>query len=1580
MRHFPVFMKSALAAVCAFSVSIAAAQYQRVPAPAQVADPFAKGAKFAEENLLNFPESSPLEGDLSAVQTEKGLNKKVRQRPANQFRSADMPKGNLYVMCSRYMGQSDFGQSYYGKLDPNTGKTTPIYRGSVYCNSDEFGIMSGVIRNQILYIPELHYTADDMVMGTAHIRWKRVDLNTGAVLSDWMYDLEGAGGKMFLYSATYVENEDKIYGLSLDVATGAGGTLVSIDCSQPEWTPTVIGQLGSSDLEYMVNIVYNPVDDKLYGFVSNGTFCEIGYDSTGKPVAISVAQYDDWDEYYCYLPAKYSAGICYSPYDHAFIYHLNNPNSGEYYTGAIDAETFQAYLLSEPSPLAWYPMIYCADPYANELAPDRMEKPEVNFNQADLTGSFSLTTPEVLFNGVKIEGNVDIHVLLDGCEIFTGSYAPGTKVTENFTVTQGRHDLDIYASIGELKGPKSRTAFYAGYDTPYPPTDLTFVNGVLRWKTPVSKGINSSYGSYLDLSDVTYDVYANDTKINDEPIQGNMYAFDASELPNGRADITVTATSHGNTSEKSVAINRTLGKGFTLPVSFQPTPSQAADFETADANRDGYEFSYLPTQYGDPIWSIFTTDYTQTPNDWLFLPPVYCDSADALYEFAFEYVNSMRRADYFDTMEICVGTDPIPSAMSAPFYTHEGREQITFTQLTTRFSVPKAGTYYIGIHSKASSNPETPNRHRGIDCRNFSVKKTDSSIKAPASLDNLSITAAPEGELYFEIDANMPSKAIDGSALEAGSTLNLVAITDVDSSSLSGTPGEKIHLSVPASINGINTISFYVSNDAGDGLVSTATTYVGIDAPLPPNNVKGKISDDNMSVDLTWDKVGEVGRHGGYVNPDEVNYDIYTQSGINSVKVGNAATNTSYTFTTTSRQQTQVNVGPVAVNYGGSSVNGTFFSDILGNPYETPVVEEWGATAFNYKPWTFNTVGEFTRVSWEHCTDGSIFEGNPTLVNGGGVMASYNGGAGTATGELRGVKITTKDVTKVQVSVRYWDFEGACNMEFWGRTSSDQEYRKVGELEPSRQNPQWAEFVCDLPSDFADQGWIQVNLRPVMKTGESMLLDNYKVLQNIENDFMISTLKPPYSAFVGEKAKFDIVVTNSGSEINSGSLLIELLGNDDVLYSENVSIGRTRPSEVFEYQAEIPMLEEYINYSFFELRATTTCPDDDNPKNDSKTVDVNLYDHAMPIVRDLQAVQDENTEEVTLTWSKPDAQYKSIESFELAPSFEISEVIDRFTNIDGDGKEPFTIDGKRWANDDKPCGWQVYDAAAMNTKDDERLSPLSGDRMLIARSIAYADSQEPTRSFDWLISPEVVGGTSISFWMNILSTTYTETIQLWESNSDNTIDLSNIVCDENGNPRSCGSFTFTRNFTKSGEESWENCATTLKPDTKYFALVYASYGQFAAMVDDLRFTPVDKGEVSIDGYDVFIVENPGAELEIIGTTEEPGFTHKPVAGTSPTYYVKTIHQANSEYIYSPLSNPASISATGVGELEAGQYIGGGKGQILVGGAEGVKFTLYDLEGRILKNITLDSDRVVIPAAAGIYTARLGEAAVKIIVR
>ncbi len=1575
MKHLSAIIKSAILALFVVSAASAAAEYQRVPEPGSIVETSDAELLRMQRNLINFVKKNSLSADnLLEPAMKPAPFKQIRQRPLNALRTPDTPTGDIRVMCSRYQGQATYEQSYYGKLNPINGKTTPIYKGSVYGNDDEFGIMSGIIRNDILYIPQLYYGAEGMATQTGKIRWKRVDLVNGKVLTPIYYNLDTEGMRMFLYSATYVESEDKIYGLSLNVQSGGGGELVVIDCSQPEWKAQSLGNLGASDAEYMCNIVYNPVDQKFYGFKSNLTFNEI--DLSGKePKCIIVNEYDDWDEYYCQLPAKYSSGICYSPYDHAFIYYVNNPDTGDYILGSIDAETYEAFMLCEPNPAAYFPMLYCADPYAEEDAPNRMGAPVVNFPNATLTGTLTVTAPTTYFNSLELEGNVIVHILVDGKEIFSTSCAPGTKISKEFTLEQGLRNIETYASLGELNGPKNHTKYYIGYDEPLAPTNLQLANGKLTWKTPSSKGVNSDYHGYLDLSDVTYDVYLNGKKLNSAPIKGNEYAVSFDNENATRQDLTVTATSHNQTSAHSSALNRSLGVGFALPASFTPTEEEAELFESVDANNDGYAFKYLKA---DKLFSLFTTDYEQTPNDWLFLPPIYCDSAENTYNFVFDYINSIIKVGYLDCIDVCIGKDPLPSAMGTPFYSHKGREQITTATVETTFSVPEPGTYYIGIHSSWIPPFQNPNPYRGIEVNNFKVSKNSGTIYAPGELTDIKATAAPQGELQINLEATLPAISFIGTPLPADKDITLTIETEGYKNSVVGKPGEKISLSIGTDIDGINTVTMTPSSEDGIGKTSTVSLYVGIDTPLPPANVKGVISDDNMSIVLTWDPVGNVGVHGGYVDPAEINYEIWTQEGINNSKIGNAYDALTYTYTGKNKVQATINIGPVATNYVGSSTKGTFFSDMLGKPHAIPVVEEFGYTAFNYQKWTFNTFPGFDNTSWGHCNE-TISLGYNVNLNANGGILGQNSGAGTNMGELRSPKVSTLGVKKADVSVTYLNCKNAAKMEFWGRTAANQEYRKLAELTPSRPaTAAWDEFVCTLPEDFGNQGWIQVNLRGEFQGDEIVLIDNYKVLQNIENDFTLTSLSAPYSAFVGEEPKFDIVVTNSGNELNSGTLVVELLGDNEVLQSHTENIGRIRPNEVYETQVSFPMLEDYINYDYMEVRATAQSEDDSNDTNDTEIVEFVLHDSSMPVVRDLKASVDNKG--VNLTWSEPDAYYKGLESFELAESFTNNETIDRWTNIDGDGKAPFVIDGKRWKNDDAPCAWTVYDARSMKTLDNDRLSPRTGDRMLIARSIQYADYEEPSRSFDWLISPEVKGGSRVSFWLNTISSTYTETVQLWYSTTDNQIDLEKITTDKDGNPLTCGSFKKLQNFTKSGEETWEFCSAQLPAEAKYFAFVYASYGQFAAMIDDITFSPVDPGKVSIEAYDV-LVSTDGNEPEFIGTVDSPGFTHTTNGDVSKlTYYVKTVHNAGNEFIYSPLSNPAKADASGVNEIENGKYVIGGKGHILVGGATGDTFILYDMEGRTLVNTTITSDRQSVACQAGIYTAKLGNSTVKLIVR
>ena len=65
------------------------------------------------------------------------------------------------------------------------------------------------------------------------------------------------------------------------------------------------------------------------------------------------------------------------------------------------------------------------------------------------------------------------------------------------------------------------------------------------------------------------------------------------------------------------------------------------------------------------------------------------------------------------------------------------------------------------------------------------------------------------------------------------------------------------------------------SNASGAGLKSDkVSVYVGFDVPADLANLTA--TDNATSIKFAWDKVGEVGATGGYVNPAAVDYEVWS--------------------------------------------------------------------------------------------------------------------------------------------------------------------------------------------------------------------------------------------------------------------------------------------------------------------------------------------------------------------------------------------------------------------------------------------------------------------------------------------------------------------------------------------------------------------------------------------------------------------------------------------------------------------------------------------------------------------------------
>lgn len=1500
----------------------------------------------------------------------------AKVRPERIMRSAWDPIGNIYGVVPNYEGISSLNDPYYGRLDIEQGRMHKIWNGSVFSNSEEAYVQSGFVRNDILYIPQLSYGDTGMVTGIVEYIWKRVDLNTGKTLPALNFGSGKESALMFTYGLTYDPIHDVVYGLAYDNETGLGGILIKVDCSLPEkdWKAEELFNAGGSVSNWMAGICYDPLNETLYGLNNLGNFCEL--DLENKAV-VSLREYDDFDDF-CFPAVMNSYPMVYSPKDKAIIYVFADNNTGVFEVCAIDLESgdYDAVYLSTLVPRMQVASLYCSDPFARDEAPGQIEKYSLDFTGNNLTGSYSFTAPVNYFNDVQLDKNITMHILVNSEEFLTKEVAPGETVSGQMTLTQGYNTITAYCSVDGNNGPELKLRRYIGNDQPYAPTNLSYKNGVLTWKAPVNKGVNNGY---IDLSGVTYNVYINGEKINDAPISGTSYAFTVDTPADGRKEITVTATANGVESEKSAAISRVLGTGYNLPLTIAPTQEESTLFETLNANNDAYQWSYVAPRGSEPSYfEVHMVDYKNNPDDWLFLPPMNFDSAVHVYNLMIDYVNARRSNIQKDNLDIFIGTDPLPESMNKLLYSHTARIQDTWTLLDISFSVDKPGTYFIGIHSK----PGDDTFYRGIALSNFRIKKTEATTQVPGELTDVTLTPAELGELFVTVNGTFPTKDMAGNPLPQDQDVSLLITSEINEELITGKPGGKFEETLGILSDGFTDVFITPSNSYGKGSKQVFTAYVGFDNPVPPTNIRYNISADNRTLHVEWDPVGEVGAHGGYVDVNEVVYDFYTQSTASATKLGSAGKKCFYDYSVPKGIQARYYVGPVATNFMGISTNGFFITETLGNLYDTPMKEEWGMSAFNLYKWLYNTVAPYNNVKWNHMTDADSDTPSITFGQGGAMRADNMDTPGKAWGELMAPRLSTINDTRVGIKLRYYNFAKAGHMELWGKTYSNQEFVKIAELDPTRQGSRWEDWEVRLPDEFCGQEWIQVNVRAYISPAETVIIDSYEIAQLIDDDFQLTSISSPYSVFVGEEPEFDIVVTNNGTEMGYGTLDIELVGNDMVLASQHVDIERIRSKEKFEYVAKFPILEDYINYDYIELRARTEADGDSNPRNNEKVVDILLYDNSLPIVRDLSAERDTQSNDVKLSWSEPDSSEKGLESMEVYSPFIRTEKIGPWTNVDIDGRAPFVISSMRWSGDDMPGSWTIFDAEEMGSMKEERLSPRSGKQMLIARSVAYDSSYEaPTRSMDFLISPEIKGGSKVSFWLNTLDSQYAETVAIFYSTTDMTLNPDDVdLNDKDTAPRQCGSFKWLKNFTKTGAETWEQCEFTLPEDAKYFAFVYSSFGMFGAMIDDIVYEPVEPAKMNIEGYDVLVSYNNETPVIVKRDLLAPGFTHSSNEGRKATYYVVTNVADEDKVFTSPLSNPAMVAESGVDGLEYGQFITGTKGAIIIGGAAGQQVTICDVAGRVINSAVISYDRQQFALDPAIYLVTLGKKTVKVIVR
>lgn len=1473
-------------------------------------------------------------------------------------------RGNIQGACISFDGMTSTSQSYWGQIDIAKGSGIPMWRNGLFRNAGEdYDMQTSAVRNNIVHIPEISM---DYVTSSYSISWKRFDLKSGTPLSSINFNPNSNPDHRmaFCYSLTYDPIEDVFYGLSYDVLTETMGTLVKINPNN--WNIEEIGDAGSSETNFIGNIVYCQSDDQLYGTRLQGDLVTVNKRNAQTHHVVDI------DNPLACPPAfRYGQSLAYSPYDKAFVTLAPDGSDMKFKLLFIDAETGHVTTACSMVDDEYFVSLYCADPFAVDTAPDIPVVTSIAFEKASLSGAATVQFPENTYGGTKISGNMTATIELDGNKLFSGTAAPGEKKTVVIETTDGKHTLTASCYlIQDEMSPELSADFFVGNDVPKAPTALRYNEGTLTWSAPDAVGVNDGY---VDITALTYDVYYNNRKQNTAPISGTSYQLPQPESLQS-TNITVTASANGKTSAASSAITEILGPALELPISLKPTSAEQRLFTVYDANHDGSVFycsrndesatdNYLEWKFTDLLFG--------PADDWLFLPVLNFADAEKLYRLNYDYRGYLPYEGNYENLDICIGKAPKPESMTTNIYHQEKQENYAWESREVLFAVPNSGNYYIGFHYYGGDGS-------GILMRNFKVNVHSNSAMVPADPTNVKVTANKQGQLEADVTLTAPTLTMNGKELNKDEAIKFNLVCGKNTATLTAKPGETVSGKVSAGVNDWTFVNITPSNTVGSGATRQHRVYVGLDVPLAPGNIKGVPSDDNLTMLLTWD-TPTGGQNGGYINPDDLTYMIKSNDGESAAYVRwGSTTENQFVFNPLLTKMTYWGVGPSAVNAKGESIGSLYVTENLGTPYEVPITEEFTAD-YVMGPWKYMTDSRFDESIWEYVTDLSLLGigTNATLGAGAGILCRSLSMTKTVIGEFIVPKVSTLDLQKVVFSVRYLDFYtpqgSAVPFEIWGRRAGHLEAELLKSFTPERPVMSgWVDAEFELPEEYQNCPWVELRIRPTIEVpiNNYLIIDNLKYYQNVDTDLKVNSIEAPDQSMVGDVATCLVTVMNAGTtRITDAELNINVYGDGELIANRKYdsSYFNLRPGMPMGFEMGLHALQGYDKYNDLSIEAVVTCDGDEVAPNNKRTKSWKVIKSDFPVVTDLKAKYNNDNTEVALNWSEPDLSFGSYESFEYDEPFILTDQIGRFQNLDLDHEYPFAIQGLRWENDDVPIAWQTINTDDLGVTYDPRLYPKTGSQYVMARSISYDElTEEPTQSQDWLISPEVVGGTTLGFWYNTINQGYAEYVYLYESSTTD-------------DPKS---FTYTRSFSKSGEEDWEYCEVTLKPTTKYFALVYSSIGALGAMLDDISYTPKELLKWELAYYNLYTYQQPDAsDYQAVGKElTETSFAHK-LADQNAKYWVTTYVKDENGKIHSgPKSNIASIYSSGVDDIVMLSGVTGGRGQITFSGHAGKQAAVYTADGKIANVINLTSDNHSEPMNAGVYLVKIGNSVVKLIVK
>ena len=881
--------------------------------------------------------------------------------------------------------------------------------------------------------------------------YSEIDFATGAVIKAKELDIDNGYMQISAYNST----ESKIYGFGYDFMGNFG------------WVSAPADNPGEVDIERIISdsemicysLTFNPIDGKFYGVTTGQKFVSITTDGTFETIAeLDPDLYDN----------MFQSGLAYIAKESKFYW---NPQYADYSTGLATISpdgTVEPIETYEDAHQFTY--LFTTETPVDPALPTAPELTSHSFADGALSGIMSYKLPSTLGSGAPIQsGELEWFATLDGAIYSREKAAPDAAVNVEYSdLTTGFHTFGMYVQAGEARSTTTSTTLFIGIDTPADPANVTLTTSEISWEA-VTGGAN---GGYIDLSQLKYEAYLNGELVATTTETSVPVDIAASEY--GVYQATVVAVCGDSSSDAGTSNKIVDGKPMDLPVLFKPTAAEFELMTQVDANGDKRGWSYS-TYYGCLVTTFSKNG--QPMDDWIFLPAVNLPSTDRYYTFGMTSRNmGIDFQEEYAEVAAFYGK-PSPDAPSVKiidkFKVGDEAENIG------RFQIETPGTWYIGIH--CVSEPD----QYGIIVKNLYVRDEQIVAESPAAVTGLEAVAHDNGVLKATVAFAFPTETYLGNKLAADTEMT-ATVTAASSETVSGRPGEIVS-TVVETVQGTNTISVSAFIGESGSPAATCEVYTGVDIPDRIKKMTLDVAPDMMSAELYWE-APTVGVNGGYIDPALISYEVYRYVedwyGSGWEKLADCGTDMSYNFSMPAGAPMEtVRLGVLAINVAGHSGSITYRENLLGTPYDLPIVETFEEPeTLDYNPWLIYYSDNGVSYGWAalNLIAPDVFPSETKSALYGRSRLELT------TGSIGLPRFSTVEQPGVILSITNYAGEYAAYTRISAQTHDLATPITIGEFEMSDED--FAETTIILPEELLGKEWVQIYLESEFADSQSMML------------------------------------------------------------------------------------------------------------------------------------------------------------------------------------------------------------------------------------------------------------------------------------------------------------------------------------------------------------------------------------------------------------------------------------------------------------------------------------------------------------